>query len=203
MFHPLVIDLVTPPKHQVKAVKQRTRLPTVLGPHNTVARVLKHARSDSIHLASSPEIQILDNPSVPMSTVKSARSDSIEIVLPSVPKPEKKPRLQMKQRSPSLDVLSPMQLLRIPGSKLNDHTDEPVFGLFQQGMFFKTWEEARDAIYKQEEARGHKWIKHQTKMSKNGSNVVQITFHCNRLSFPTPKHSTAIDPSDLHYGKSS
>lgn len=126
------------------------------------------------------------------------------MVLPSVSKPEKKPRLQMKQqRSPSLDVSFPMQLLHVPGSKLNDCADEPVFGLFQQGMFFKTWEEAMDAIYEQEEACGHKWIKHQMKMSKNHSNVVQITFHCNRQSFPTPKHSTAIDPSDLCHGKSS
>ena len=128
------------------------------------------------------------------------------MVLPSVPKPEKKPRLQTKQllASPSFDVSFPMH--HIPGSKdskPNNRTDEPVFGLFQQGMFFKTWEEARDAIYEQEEACGHKWIKHQTKMSKNGSNVVRITFRCNRQSFPTPKHSTAIDPSDLRHGKSS
>lgn len=107
-----------------------------------------------------------------------------------------------RRRSASVELISPscQDVKQVTAKQKRIQGIAP--GVIRQGSFFKTWEDARDALYEQEGALGHKWIKHQTKMTREGSQAARITFRCNRQSQHIPKHSMAIDPSDHRHGQS-
>ena len=105
-------------------------------------------------------------------------------------------------RSESVEIISPPRLLRPRKEESGDLKRE--LGLLPDvvrvGSCFKTLEDARQAVFAQEEALGHKWITKQTK--KKNDRVVRVTLRCNRYSNPIPQHLLAIDPSDHRHGRS-
>lgn len=74
-------------------------------------------------------------------------------------------------------------------------------GPIKVGSVFASWEEARDAIYHQEELRGFKMQMGQSKLSTNREKK-KITVCCDRYSTHEPKKQRDIDPSEFHEGKS-
>ena len=57
-----------------------------------------------------------------------------------------------------------------------------------------------DAVYAEEERRGHKWRTGQTKHDNHS--LKKLTVRCNHYQHHRPKHLPSIDPSDHHKGKS-
>ncbi|KAJ3712562.1 hypothetical protein C8R42DRAFT_647375 [Lentinula raphanica] len=68
------------------------------------------------------------------------------------------------------------------------------------GSIFKSLEDARDFIYKEEEQNGHKWVIGTTKV-KSGV-ITRQTLSCNRRRIHKPVHDQTIDPADFRQGRS-
>ena len=156
----------------------------------------------------SPSVKII---SPPPKKLKRSRSASVVTLTPPS-RPKQKVRIKAA-RSPSLSIISPgkygVKTLLSPSSKgrstpyssqMIERNVVPVPGVVLKGSFYKTLEEAQNAIYKQEERLGHTWVKNQSK-TKDGR-VKKMTFRCNRHALPKPKHDIGIDPADHRHGKS-
>lgn len=75
-------------------------------------------------------------------------------------------------------------------------------GPVKVGSSFRAWEEARDAIYHQEELQGFKMCMGQSKLIRNTGMKKKITVRCNHYRAPNPIKRPDIDPSQFREGKS-
>ena len=107
-----------------------------------------------------------------------------------------------RPQSESIEVILPVRHVQPQKAKRENHGRELALlpDIVWKGSCFKTLEEARRAVFAQEEALGHKWVTNQTK--KKGDRVARVTFRCNHQSKHIPQHSLAIDPSDRRLGRS-
>ncbi|TFK33807.1 hypothetical protein BDQ12DRAFT_657551, partial [Crucibulum laeve] len=140
-------------------------------------------------LLKEPSPYIIISSSPPCASVKQQpRSPSIEIISP----PACKPLTTREHIVPkTIERALPDSVAQISVSS----------GVVRLGSFFKSLDEAQDAIYRQEDILGHKWIKNQSKFDTHG--LKKVTFRCNRHSFYEPCHLMTIDPSDHRQGKTS
>ena len=171
-----------------------------------------------IHCKNDDEIIDLSSPSpnpatkpLVLPTTKRSGTDSVEILSPVLTsKPNKalcRPQntaafvVQKRSRSESIEVISPPRDIKHAKIKQRNPTEDITLARIQVHDFFRTLNEVRDAIFAQEEPLGHKWIKNQTKLRRDGT-AGHVTFRCNRQSHHLPKHNMSLDPSDHRRGRS-
>lgn len=73
-------------------------------------------------------------------------------------------------------------------------------GPIRHGSVFKTLDEGMQALYREEERRGHKWRMAQSRHDRSGCRKKQ-TLRCNRYYHRKAKHLPHLDPSDYRQGK--
>ena len=181
---PEVIDLVTPrgvgPSSDFNGFKSCAR---------DIPFSCKDDDSESeIVFVSSPLLACALAPSAMLPTKRSG-TDSIEILSPilttkpakALRRPQKSIRnftVKKRSRSESFELISPPRHTKHAKTKQKDHTEDITLHHVQVHDFFLSLDEVCDAISAQEEPLGHKWIKNQTKLRRNGT-VRRITFRCN------------------------
>lgn len=74
-------------------------------------------------------------------------------------------------------------------------------GPIRVGSVFASWEDARDAIYHQEELRGFRIVMGQSTLDKSKAKK-KITVRCDHYRTHEPKKRRNIDPSEFRKGKS-
>jgi hypothetical protein len=70
-----------------------------------------------------------------------------------------------------------------------------------KSQLFPSLHAAIGAVYDEEEALGHKWVKGQMKKNSGGE-LQHITLRCNHYHLPEAQHSIDIDPANHRQGKS-
>jgi MULE transposase domain len=132
---------------------------------------------------------VLTSPRTPITKIEAA---VINLVTPS------KTKLQANDKPEILNVdkLSPFvsRQHKPLASVVASH------GPIQEGKVFVTWEEGRDALYAEEERRGHKWKVAQGKHDQHGRK--KVILRCNHYYHHQPTHQPNLDPSEYRKGRS-
>lgn len=88
-----------------------------------------------------------------------------------------------------------------PRTASNLRMDQPASGPVRLNSTFRSWTEARDAVYDDQERVGHKFRIAQSRRDASGARK-KVTLRCNHYHHHTPTHSIDIDPSGYRNGRS-
>ncbi|KAK7434283.1 hypothetical protein VKT23_020284 [Stygiomarasmius scandens] len=189
-------DLTSTERSRFKRKSTLLSSPTISPLHHRKQLNLNQSPTTAIK-RRSPSVELISRP-----------NDNHEVISLITPVSSPAKTVKKHHESPELVLLSPGNLkAEMDGIKLEGSQRAPVSttgcGPITVGCIFQTLEEACDAVYQEEERRGHKWIIGQTKICKdNPHQIAKQTLRCNHRGVHVPIHGKTIDPSDFRQGKS-